>query len=130
MHLGETVISLARMSAERELNGPLRILDKQRRRCVTRNEPWTRRSAPLAANELDALSPRRSALPVFLSRFCSHAGQARKRPEWEPLPMVSRSHMRGSSRQERRGKAPQSRSQMVLVPHRQTSPWLHIEVTN
>jgi hypothetical protein len=39
MHLGETVISLARMSAERELNGPLRILDKQRRRCVTRNEP-------------------------------------------------------------------------------------------
>ena len=101
------------MSAERGLNGPLHILDKQRRRCVTRNEPWTSRSAPIAANELDALSPRRSDLPVFLSRPCSHAGRVRERPEWKPLPMVSRSHRRGSSRQERRGKAPQSRSQMV-----------------
>jgi hypothetical protein len=48
-------MDLARMNAERGLNGPLRILDKQRRRCVTLNEPWTRPSAPLAANELDAL---------------------------------------------------------------------------
>jgi hypothetical protein len=28
-------MDLARMNAERGLNGPLRILDKQRRRCVT-----------------------------------------------------------------------------------------------
>ena len=111
-------MDLARMNAGRGLNGPLRILDKQWRRCVTLNEPWTRPSAPLAANELDALL----FLPVALPPLFSHAGQACERPGLQPLPMVSRSHRRGSSRQERHGKAPQSRSQMALVPHRQTSP--------
>src|ERR1700730_19348260 len=102
--MDKAVMDLARMNAGRGLHGPLRILDKQWRRCVTLNEPWTRRSAPVAANELDALSPRRSALPVVLSRPCSHAGRARKRPQWEALAMVWRSHRRGSCRPESRGK--------------------------
>ena len=75
--MDKAVMDLARMNAERGLNGPLRILDKQRRRCVTLNEPWTRPSAPLAANELDALL----FLPVALPPLFSHAGQACERPD-------------------------------------------------